>query len=349
MIKVGIAGLGRQGMLHFTNCLHVEGVQVVAVSDKSERALARARSCGVSSVYKDYDEMFSAHLNLDAVIISMPNFLHLPSIESALSASFNVFIEKPLANSVVECQRIVDLVRKSGKKLMVGHNHRFYEVSETMKARLEKGYLGDVEVITAEEVISGPFSHPVIPTPVAEWWFDPSKTGGGVLADIGYHMIDLFRYFMGDAEVLSAVLTHRFNLPLEDGAILVLRSRSGTKGIINVGWYEKTAFPRFDFRLILHGNAGYLTSDELIPHNLYAYAAKEGFKNILRRAVGRKIKPLRYTYYYESYYKELLHFFDCIKEDSLPSVTAEDGLRAVEVIEKAYRINSKEGSFGESS
>jgi predicted dehydrogenase len=98
--------------------------------------------------------------------------------------------------------------------------------------------------------------------------------------------------------------------------------------------------------LILHGNAGYLASDELIPHNLYTYAAKEGFKNILRRIVGRKIKPLRYTYFYESYYKELVHFFDCVKENSQPSVTAEDGLRAVEVVERAYQINSREESFG---
>lgn len=75
-----------------------------------------------------------------------------------------------------------------------------------------------------------------------------------------------------------------------------------------------------------------------MPRNLYLHAGKVGVKNIFRRATGRKIRPLYYTYHYESFYKELLHFVDCISDDKEPSVTAIDGLKTVELIHEAYRL-----------
>jgi len=338
MIKVGVVGLGRQGMLHFMNCFHIEDVEVVSVADNSKRALMKAKSYGVKNLYSDYNEMFKSHPTLDAVILSLPNFLHPASIKLALEFGFNVFVEKPLANTSIECRQILRFVQKSGRKLMIGHNCRFYDAVVKMKEHLESGFIGDLEVITTEEVINGPFSHPAVPKPVAEWWFDPKKAGGGVLLDIGYHMIDLFRFFAGDARVLYSFLGNRLNLPIEDTAIVILQSfPSNIKGIINVGWYERTIFPRFNFRIVLHGNAGFTSSEEWIPDNLYVHAAKEGVKNMFRRVLGKKIRHLSYTYFYESYYKELEHFFDCLRTDSEPSVSTGEGIRAIEIIEEAYK------------
>jgi predicted dehydrogenase len=174
---------------------------------------------------------------------------------------------------------------------------------------------------------------------VPEWWFDPKRSGGGVLLDLGYHMIDLFRFFAGaDSELLFSCFDHKYNLSFEDGAIAILRSSSSSaKGIINVGWYQKSVFPEYNFRVILHGNAGFVSSDDLVPRNIYLHAVKEGTKNLLRKVAGKKIKPLTYSYYYESYYKELQHFMECLKNDSDPCVSATDGLKTVEIIEEAYK------------
>jgi len=210
-----------------------------------------------------------------------------------------------------------------------------------MKEEVDKGAVGTLEALTIEEVINGPFAHDIIPRPVPDWWFDPTKAGGGALIDLGYHLIDLFRFFVGgDGELIYSIIDHKFNLAVEDSAIVLLRALdSSVKGIINVGWYLKTVFPRFNFRTILHGSAGYLSSDELIPHNLYLHAAKEGTKNLLRKLFRKKIHPLTYTYYYESYFKELNHFFDCLKQDLNPCVSAIDGLRTLEIIEEAYAMS----------
>jgi len=342
MIRVGIIGLGRMGMLHMMNCLKIDDVRVVAVADSSKKALAKARAFDVDRLHKDYHELLNHASDIDVVVISLPNFLHFESIELALERGLNVFVEKPMAYTVEECRKIVRLVEKCGRKFMVGHCIRFVDAIERMKENVDKGIIGRLEVATIEEVINGPFSHPRVPAPVSDWWLDPKKSGGGVLLDIGCHMIDLFRFFAGDSKVVFSCLDHKFNLPVEDGAIVILRSSSSSaKGIINVGWYQRTVFPKYNFRVILHGNAGYLSSDDLVPHNIYFHAVKEGTKNLLRRIVGKKIRPLSYTYYYEAYYKELEHFFNCIKHDLKPSVSAIDGLKTIEIIEEAYRTNSK--------
>jgi myo-inositol 2-dehydrogenase/D-chiro-inositol 1-dehydrogenase len=339
VINVAVIGLGRQGMLHLLNASRIEGIKVLAAADTSKRLLRKAEVMGVKHLYQDYNDLLEHTHNIDAAILSLPNFLHFQSIQSCLELDLNVFAEKPLATSVGECREIVELARKSDRKFMIGHVMRFTEAIDIMKSDLENGLLGSLEVVTLEEIINGPFAHPRIPTPVCDWWFDPKLSGGGALLDVGYHMIDLYRFFAGDGRIVFSSLDHKFNLPVEDGAIVVLKSSdSSTKGIINVGWYQKTTFPKYNFRAILHGAAGFLSSEDLIPHNLYLHAGKVAIKNIFRRVAGRKIRPLYYTYHYESYYKELLHFFDCIRNDVEPSVTAVDGLKTVELIHEAYRL-----------
>jgi len=346
MLNVGIIGLGHMGRLHLMNCLHVDDVKVVAAADSSKRALEKARLVGVKNLYADYHDLLNDSPNVDAVVISVPNFLHFDSVQLALEAGLDVFVEKPLANTVEECRKIVKLVEKSGRKFMVGHCMRFIDAVEKMKDTADKGRIGDLEVVTIEQILNGPFAHGAVPTPVPEWWFDPKKSGGGVLLDLGYHLIDLFRFFVGEnSKILFCCFDHKFNLPFEDGAIVILcSSDSSVKGIINVGWYQKSVFPQYNFRAILHGNAGFMSSDDLVPRNVYLHAVKEGTKNFIRRVVGKKIKPLSYSYYYESYYKELQHFFDCVKNDSDPSVSATDGLKTVELIEEAYKTFD-EGQF----
>jgi predicted dehydrogenase len=315
-------------------------VKVTAAADNSSRLLKKAESLGVKSLYTDYREMLNAQKQLDVVIISLPNFLHEESAILALEAGVNVFVEKPLARNLKECQSIANAVKRSGRKLMVGHCMRFLKSVEKVKEYIAEGQIGDLQVITAEEILNGPFSHGALPTPVPEWWFDPKNTGGGVLLDLGYHMIDLFRFFGGEAKVAFASLDHKMRLPMEDSAILVLHSSdSNAKGIINVGWFQKSVFPAFNFRLIAHGNAGFTSTEHFTPKNLYIHAVKEGTKNFFRKVAGKDIRSLSYTYYYEQYVKEMILFFDSIRKDEEPPVTVVDGLRTVEIIERAYELD----------
>ncbi len=336
MIRVANIGLGRMGMLHLMSCLKIEGVKVVAAADSSKKALKKAERLGVEKTFTDYHDLFSHPSSFDVAIISLPNYLHFESTQLALETGADVFVEKPLANTIEQCKEIVQLVKKKNRNLMVGHVMRYISAVEIMKEDVDKGYIGNLEVMTIENVINGPFAHPRVPAPVSEWWFDPEKSGGGALLDIGYHTIDLFRYFGGESEVIFSTLDHKFNLPVEDGAIVILRSGNMAKGIVNVGWYEQTIFPKYDFRAIVHGNAGYINTDDLVP-NLYTHAAKEGLKNFCRKLLGKKIRYLSYTYFYEAFFKEMSHFLQCVHKGESPPVTGEDGLRTIELVMQAYQ------------
>ena len=76
MLKIGMFGLGVNGALHFSNMLHMDDVEVVAVADASKTALRRAKNAGIKHQYKDYNDLLKDRKDLDAIIISLPNFLH---------------------------------------------------------------------------------------------------------------------------------------------------------------------------------------------------------------------------------------------------------------------------------
>ncbi|MHA1267708.1 MAG: Gfo/Idh/MocA family protein [Candidatus Helarchaeota archaeon] len=340
MIKIGVIGLGNMGMLHLMNCLKMEDVRVVAAADSSKRVLKKVDSLGVKNLYSDYEILLNEESkNLDAVIISLPNFLHYDSIKLSLESGLNVFIEKPMAINIDECKKIVKLVEKSGRKLMPGHVMRYHDYIKKMKQEYDNGKIGSLEIVTMESIQNGPLSHGRIPKPISEWWFDPKKSGGGALLDLGYHLIDLFNYFTGDSRAIFCQLGHKYNLPVEDGATVILNSKEKSiRGVINVGWFEKTIFPRFNSRVILHGNADFLSSEKFKPKNIYLYAIKEGIKNFLRKISGKDIHPLSYTYYYEATYIELKDFFDKLKYDLEIPISAVDALKTIKIIEEAYRL-----------
>lgn len=337
MLKIGILGLGNNGSLHMLNCLNMKDIDIIAVADKSKRKLNNARSYGIKNFYNDYHDLIVNSPDLDAVIISLPNFLHHESIKLSLENGINVFVEKPMATSIEHCKEIVQLEQDSGRYVMVGHCVRFYDAVKRIKKLVERGTIGNLDFITTESIGNGPFAHAALPKPVPEWWFDKNYTGGGVLLDIGYHLIDLFRFFGGEPKVLFSDLEYKYNLPIEDGASLFLQADdSSIKGFINVGWYQKLVFPEYNFRCILHGKSGHLNSEHYVPRNMYKHAIKEGMKNFLAKMTGRKIKVLSYTYFYNAYYEELRHFFESLKKDESPSVSAYDGLKTFEVINEVY-------------
>lgn len=338
MLKVGVIGLGHMGLLHLRNTRFIEDIQITAAADKSKKGHLEVKKYGIRNFYENYEDLLKNE-RLDAVIISLPTYLHEEAIVLAAEQGMDIFIEKPLARKVSECKNVEKAVRRNGVKLCVGHNYRFFEHVQKLKKELDAGAVGEVEIANLEHFVNGPFAHPLEPVPVQEWWLDPKLAGGGVLLDQGVHLIDLFRWLFPESEpVLRYVhLGYRYGLPIEDSAILMLESpTTPTKGIISVGWFQKMVFPEFNFRINLHGTAKFLSTDNFSPKNLYFHAAKEATKNFLLKLLGKKISPLSYTYYYVSYFKELQNFFESIKNDTTPLVSVEDGIEVVKIIEEAY-------------
>jgi myo-inositol 2-dehydrogenase/D-chiro-inositol 1-dehydrogenase len=342
LINVGLIGLGHMGKLHLMISKRIKGVNVAAAADKSKAALNFAAQNGVNSLFDDYHEMLRK-TELDAVIVSLPNFLHIEAILAAAESGLDLYVEKPLANSLQECEQIGAAIKKSGVKLMVGHNFRFLPSMQKLSEIIKNGNCGDPVIAELDYIHGGAFSHPLEPRRVPKWRFDKEMCGGGVLVDLGYHIIDLFNWLFGEGKVMSSYLDQRYELGMEDTASVLLASPStGVLGVVNTGWFQKTVFPEFNFRASVHGTAGSFSSDSFVPKNLYTHACKEGLKNFFKRILGRKINYLSYTYYYTSYCECLDAFFKGVKEkDFEMPVSFEDAYSVMKVIQQAYEKASR--------
>ncbi len=90
------------------------------------------------------------------------------------------------------------------------------------------------------------------------------------MLNLGYHLVNMLTWMFGDLEVEYSVLNHRYALPVEDAATVVLKSKnSDTRCVVNVGWYSKLIFPNFNFRVNINGTVGYTSTNHFAPNNLF--------------------------------------------------------------------------------
>jgi predicted dehydrogenase len=324
------------GKLHFMNALRIKEVSVVAAADKSERSRKFAEKYHVKT-YDDYKTLINRE-ELDAVIISLPNFLKKESVICAVEHDLDIFLDKPLSRNLTEAKEIVQKVRKESVRLMVGVNYRYFDSVQKLMKNFEDGKVGDVVLATSELIMNGPFSHGIVPVQVPEWWLNKEMAGGGALLDLGYHLIDIFDLMFEGLRVKYSSLGYRFNLPVEDTAIVMLESeKASTRCVVNVGWFSKMIFPDFNFRVNIHGTVGYDSTEHYAPNNLHVHAIKEAVLNFLRKVSGRKVQYLSYTYYYSSFYKVLEVFFEMLKKGTEPPISLDRQLEVMRIIDEIYR------------
>ena len=319
-VKLGFVGLGAIGQLHLKHGLKLANAEVVAVADTSKSALERAKASGVKTTYTDYNEMFKDP-QVDAVLISLPTHLHLKCASQAAEAKKDIFLEKPIAVTVEEAKEVISAAQRNSIKLMIGYPMRFNKNFIKVKEDMENGLIGDVENAHATYISSGPFYHRAdghSPVPVPDWWFNTKLTGGGVLVDLGCHIINLLRFLLGEIVDIKGQFGYRYNMDFEDSAMCLARFSSGSLAAINVGWYSQEYVLRID----LLGSVRNV-STEHIPQSTMAAAYR-----MLTKGISSFNQP---------HFDELQHFVDCLLKDETPSSTGLDGLRDLEAISKAYK------------
>jgi len=319
-IKLGLIGLGYIGRVHLRNCLKLNSAELVAVSDISKKALNKAKKLGVQKTYKDYKTLLNDK-SIDAVIIALPTHLHYPCAKEAVESGKHILLEKPLARNVAEGKKIISAANKNGVKLMVGYPYRFSVPFRNLKNKIESGELGEIQVVHAVNISTGPFMHRAeghIPKPVPEWWFNRKLTGGGALIDLGIHMINLTRWYFGEIRNAKAYLGYRFNLDSEDYAICIVNFVSGAKTVINVGWFSQGT----TIGIEVYGTAAQASAYHSAPNKIIT-----AIQLILRKTPK----------YFLAHRTEILHFINYIKQDTQPSPSGKDALKDLEIIERAYK------------
>ncbi len=202
MVRVGIAGLGFMGKMHFHTYKKRDDVEIVAVCDVDEGKFSD--TAGVvgniegteepldltgTECYTDLGKML-AEAKLDAVSICTPTYLHSEMVVKALEAGVDVLCEKPMALSVEQCEAMIDAQKKSGKRLQVGHCIRFWPEWAKAKEVIDSGEYGKVKTISFRRLSL---------TPVWTWdnWMMDSSKSGGALIDLHIHDSDFVQYLFG--------------------------------------------------------------------------------------------------------------------------------------------------------
>ena len=311
------------GKIHLENCLRLKTARVVAVADSSKKELKKAKKLGIKNVYTDYNKPLKEH-NLDAVIISVPNFLHCECAKKAADAGKHIFLEKPLARNDTEGKEILSHVKSAGVKLMVGYPSRFHEGFIKIKKSLQEGLLGDIQIVSATNISAGPFfprGEMGRPAPVPNWWFEKELVGGGALLDLGIHFVSLLKWYFGDVTNAKGYLGYRFNMDFEDYAVCILRFNPGPIATINVGWFSRDPH----INLELYGTV----------KNAVIVRSSRGIVNVITDDIRRKMGKIEHSR--ERYYREVQHFIDCILKDSSPTPSGEEALADLKVISMAYQ------------
>jgi predicted dehydrogenase len=199
--RVGVIGTSGWADLEHLPGLRSRGdVEVSALCGRDPAKLAAvAARHGVPRTFTDWRAMIGAG-GLDAVVIATPNALHREQSLAAIDAGLHVICEKPLALTVGEAREMAARARAAGRKTLTFFTHRALAAAVQVKRMVDAGFLGRPVHATAVYLTA---SH-LRPGKAHAWRMVRAQSGTGVLGDIGSHVIDLVRWWLGDLRRVSA-------------------------------------------------------------------------------------------------------------------------------------------------
>ena len=191
-LKVGIIGCGKIAQTrHIPEYLHNPNARIMGLYDINySRAAAIASELGCIA-YETIDEMLD-NPEIDAISVCSINKFHAQHAIQALEHGKHVLCEKPMGCTLQECEDMVAAAKKSGKRLMIGHNQRLAEAHVLAKRMISEGKIGDVLSFRSTFGHGGPETWSVDPGN-GSWFFDKNRSAMGVIADLGIHKIDLIQ------------------------------------------------------------------------------------------------------------------------------------------------------------
>ncbi|WGM19734.1 Gfo/Idh/MocA family oxidoreductase [Paenarthrobacter sp. OM7] len=228
MIRLGIIGAGAVAHFHAASAARISNVELAAVCDLRDEAAQRVASPWGASVYGDYRAMFR-EAGLHAVIINTPHALHLEMVVAAADHGLHVLVEKPMATTIADCDRMIRACDEAGVALVIGQIQHFLPEKLAAEEVLASGELGRVLMIRDYRTTDyRPGSRP-------DWFFSESMAGGGALMNIGGHCLDRSIWFGGAAVgSLNASTLNRFGVPVETDGAIALTLRNGVHVSISV-------------------------------------------------------------------------------------------------------------------
>ncbi|MDZ7905411.1 MAG: inositol 2-dehydrogenase [Cypionkella sp.] len=317
-VTFGLLGAGRIGKVHAKAVTGDANARLVAVADAmpaAAQAIADQYGCEVRSI-----EAILAAKDIDAVVICTPTDTHADLIEAAVKAGKAVFCEKPIDLSLARVKACLDVVRAHKGTLMVGFNRRFDPHFQAVRAEIDKGTIGAVEmaVITSRDPGAPPVEY--------------IARSGGIFRDMTIHDFDMARFLLGEeitevSAMAAALVDQAIGKAGDfDSVQVMLKTASGKQAVIS---NSRRATYGYDQRIEVHGSLGAVSAENQRPVSIEVASA-----------LGYTRPPLHdffMTRYTQAYGAEIAAFIEALRTGKPAAPSGEDGLIALALAEAALK------------
>jgi predicted dehydrogenase len=300
--------INRSGKLTITACY--------SRSEEKRAAFAAKYGCRAVPSY----EAILADKDIEAVINTTPNGVHLETTRAAADAGKHVFLDKPIANTVSDGRRITEICRKAGVVLALGYQRRRESQFRWIKRQIDEGLFG--KLVNAEANISRDRLGKI---DLGSWRYQAAGMPGGVMLQIGIHYTDVLEYLMGPVKAVSGQFA-RLVLPGDnpDVASLVLEHENGALSTLN---------------------ASYASASEYYLMNIYgkeATAYYDMFEGLRMLKRGEE-KPVKVAFANkDTIAEELEEFANAVRSGAAPEIGGEYATTSLAVI-RAGILSAREG------
>jgi predicted dehydrogenase len=322
-VRLALLGCGAVAELcHLPGAARTDEVRIVALVDRNlDRAKALGTRAGISRWTTDYREVLD---EVDGVINALPHHLHATVTTDCLGRGVAVLVEKPMARTLEEAKAMVAASAAQGTVLQVALMNRFCDGARIMKRAVDAGWLGPIRSFDVEWGF-------VYDWPVASgFFFNREQAGGGVLMDLGSHVLDLLIWWLGDVEALDYADDSRGGVEADCAIAMTFRSASalvhGTVTLSRLRALRNTA------RIV--GERFTIECDITGPTSVRMWPT-EPSDEVPAFVLDSLSSPPQTLD--DAYAAQLNAFGHAVATHSTPAVSGEDVLASVAVLDRCYR------------
>ena len=321
-MKIAFTGTGYINKVHAQAAQNL-GLDLVAVVNHKPESMADfGERFGIAQQYETVEALLRAG-EVEALVVSTPNYLHAPQTIAALKAGVHVMVEKPMSMNTAEAEEMCEASEKSGALLMVAHCWRFDPDVLWLKKQTKK--LGRIIRTKGMGVHThwGP----------SGWFTQKQFAGGGAMADMGIHALDTGRFLLDDPKptaVYAKIGTFYKDFDVDDTGITIVEWDNGATSYIESGWWQPHA-DGLEAATQLYGTQGF---GQLFPTKLELPNVKE----VKIDVVDSGFEFPRKEHCPQSLYDDQLKYFvECIEKNQTPVPGCLEGLMNMKVVDAAYK------------
>jgi predicted dehydrogenase len=313
--------------------------ECVARYNTGARLVAIAGGTRAPALAADYDvdaepslEALLERTDVSAVIVTSPQSAHCAQTVAAARAGKHILVEKPMATSTAECRQMIEACRSAGVTLSVIKPWRYRGATRGLWDSVQRGDIGEVRMITLW------WLYPRVPFIGKEWFRDPKE--GGLFLDAGSHCFDYLRWIAGAEPTRLYAQVATYNADSETPRS-TMTNLSFANGVMANLWlsYEvpSPGWENTDFRARVVGATGNLDAH---GYGAFQRGRADAWETLYVQGamdyINRPLERVRL----EAFFAMTQDFIDGLREERPPTVTGEDGLAAVAMVEAGYRSSA---------